>query len=80
MESIVEVKPLDNYHIWVKFADNFSATINIKPFINKGISSELSEINYFKQVRIDPFGGITLENGFDFCPNFLRELSRGKES
>jgi hypothetical protein len=29
MESIVEVKPLDNYHIWVKFADNFSATINI---------------------------------------------------
>lgn len=76
MESIIDVKPLDNYQIWVRFADDFSASINIKPFITIGISARLSDIEYFKQVKIDQFGGITWDNGFDFCPNYLRELTK----
>ncbi len=75
METVVEVKPLENYCIWVLFADNFNTTIDIKPFITTGISTKLLDNNYFKQVKIDEFGGICWENGFDFCPNFLRELS-----
>ena len=75
MESVVEVKVLENYNLWVKFADNFTATIDIKPFINTGISKQLSDIDYFKRVKIDQFGGIAWENGYDFCPNFLRELT-----
>jgi hypothetical protein len=76
MESIIDVKPLDNYHIWVRFADDFCASIDIRPFITTGISARLSDIDYFKQVKIDQFGGITWENGFDFCPNYLRELTK----
>jgi len=75
METIIEVKPLDNYRIWILFADNFNATINIRPFITTGISTKLLDYNYFNQVKIDEFGGIMWDNGFDFCPNFLRELS-----
>jgi hypothetical protein len=75
METIIEVKPLDNYMVWVLFADNYNATINLKPFINSGISAKLLDVDYFKQVKIDDFGGISWENGFDFCPNYLRELS-----
>jgi len=74
METIIDVKPLENYHIWVLFADHFNATIDIGPFINRGLSAKLQEPDYFKQVKIDDFGGITWENGFDFCPNYLREL------
>lgn len=76
MESIIEVKPLADYQIWVRFADSFSASIDLKPFITTGISARLSDIEYFKQVKIDQFGGITWENGFDFCPNYLRELTK----
>ncbi|MEI7723787.1 MAG: DUF2442 domain-containing protein [Bacteroidota bacterium] len=75
METVIEVKPLDNYVIWVLFADNFSTTINIKPFISTGISTRLLDLDYFKQVKIDEFGGISWNNGYDFCPNYLRELS-----
>ncbi len=74
MEAIIDVKPLDNYVLWVLFADNFNATVSIKPFITSGISTKLLDIEYFNQVKIDEFGGIAWENGFDFCPNFLREL------
>jgi len=75
METIIDVKPLDNYFIWVRFADNFNATINIRPFITTGISTKLLDTEFFKQVKVDEFGGIGWENGFDFCPNFLRELT-----
>jgi hypothetical protein len=74
METIIEVKPLDNYFIGILFADNFYATINIKPFITTGISTKLLDLEYFKKVKVDEFGGIAWENGFDFCPNYLREL------
>jgi hypothetical protein len=79
MESIIDIKPLENYTIWVLFDDNFSGTINIKPFITTGLSEKLSDYNYFKQVKIDNFGGICWDNGFDFCPNYLRELIEIKE-
>lgn len=75
METIIEVKPLKNYYIWVRFADNFCANININPFITTGISARLKDIEYFKKVKIDEFGGITWDNGFDFCPNYLREIA-----
>ncbi|MEI6754890.1 MAG: DUF2442 domain-containing protein [Paludibacter sp.] len=76
METIIEVKPLENYNIWVRFSDNSDAIICIKPFISDGISSKLLDLSYFKQVKIDEFGGISWENGFDFCPNFLREIAK----
>lgn len=75
MESIIDVRPLENYNIWVRFADNFNATINIRPYITTGISIKLLDVDYFKRVKINEFGGIAWENGFDFCPNFLRELT-----
>jgi len=53
--------------------------INIKPFISEGISAKLSDYNYFKQVKVDEFGGIAWENGFDFCPNYLREMAELKD-
>jgi len=44
----------------------------IKIFCN---SAKLLDKKYFEKVKIDEFGGITWDNGYDFCPNFLRELS-----
>jgi len=80
MESIIEVRPLENYHIWIRFADNFDATIDIKPYITTGISAKLLDIDYFNQVKIDEFGGIAWQNGFDFCPNYLRELTTERQT
>jgi hypothetical protein len=71
---------LANYKIWIQFADDFTATIDIKPYITTGISTKLLDVDYFNQVKIDQFGGITWENGFDLCPNYLRELSDKKQT
>jgi hypothetical protein len=73
MEKIVQVRPLNDFRVWVKFADGFSADVDIKPFIRGGISDSLKDEKYFRDVKVDEFNGITWKNGFDFCPNFLRE-------
>ena len=74
MEKIVEVKYINKYLLQIKFADNFSNIIDIERYIGGGISEKLNDLEYFKQVSINEFHGITWPNGYDFCPNYLREL------
>lgn len=72
IHDIIKVEPLDNYYILVVFDDGLSKKIDIKPFINEGISIDLKNVDYFKKVYIDN-GSVTWPNGFDFCSVFLRE-------
>ena len=74
MIEVTKIKTLDNYLIWLRFSDGEENVVNLEPFIVKGFTKELLDRQKFKQVFIEPGGGIAWENGFDFCPNFLREL------
>jgi hypothetical protein len=47
--------------------------IDIQPFIGKGISAPLKDEVYFRRVKLEDGGGIAWPNGYDFCPNFLRD-------
>ena len=33
----------------------------------------------FQKAFIEPGGGIAWENGYDFCPNYLKELAEEKK-
>ncbi len=73
MDKVISVKPLGNYLLEIEFADGLRKVIDIRPFIGKGISAALKDEAYFRQVTLEDGGGITWPNGFDFCPNFLRD-------
>lgn len=74
MNEVIDIKVLDNYQIWIRFKDGIEKIINIQKFLGKGISKELLEYENFKKVSIEPGGGIAWYNGFDFCPNYLKDL------
>ncbi len=74
MNEVIDLKVLDDYQIWIRFKDGIEKIINIQKFLGKGISKELLEYENFKKVTIEPGGGIAWYNGFDFCPNYLKEL------
>ncbi len=74
MDEIEEIKTLNNYVLWVRFSDSVSGYIDVKSFISSGISTQLLDEVYFKKVKIDEFGGICWDNGFDFCPSFVKEI------
>jgi len=79
METITEIIVKENYNVIIKFADGFVSEINLKKFINGGISDKLLDYNFFKKVEIDEFGGLCWPNGYDICPNYLRELIENNE-
>lgn len=74
MNKIIAIKVLQNFHLWLRFHDGYEKTVNIKPLIGKGFTEELLEEQEFGKVKIEIGGGLEWENGFDICPNFLREL------
>ena len=73
MDKVISVKPLENYSLEIEFADGFRKTIDIRPFIGNGISAALKDEPYFRRVSLEDGGGIRWPNGYDFCPNFLRD-------
>ena len=79
MNSVKEFKVLSDYRIWLRFDDGFETTVNLKPFLNKGIAIELLNLKSFSKVSIESGGGLVWENGFDVCPNFLREIAEAKQ-
>lgn len=79
MNRVVELKVLENYFIWLKFADGEEKTINFRPFIGKGFTEELINYEKFTKAFIEPGGGIAWDNGYDFCPNYLKELKGEKQ-
>ena len=74
MNEVVEIKALEKFLIWLRFSDGEEKVVNLESFIGKGFTEELLDKEKFDQVFIEPGGGIAWQNGFDFCPNFLREL------
>lgn len=74
MNKIVEIQCKGDYIIWMRFADGYTKAIDFKTIIGEGVSAPLLNREYFVQVAIDNGGGLEWPNGFDCCPNYLREL------
>jgi len=74
MNEVVRVEVLQDFRIQIEFNDGEIKVVNFKPFLGKGFTKELLVYENFKKVYIEPGGGIAWSNGFDFCPNFLKEL------
>jgi hypothetical protein len=75
MNKVISLEILGNYKILLRFQDGDSKIIDFYPLIGKGVSEPLLNTDYFKKVAIDNGGGIEWPNGFDFCPNYLKEYS-----
>ena len=48
--------------------------------INDGLISKLSDLNYFKTVSLDSYGTLTWDNGVDFDPDNLYNISQIKNA
>ncbi|HMQ78116.1 MAG TPA: DUF2442 domain-containing protein [Ignavibacteria bacterium] len=72
IHDVIKVEPLEDYILSIVFDDGLNKTIDIKPYINIGISADLKDPDFFNKVYLDN-GSVTWPNGFDFCSVFLRE-------
>ncbi|MBX3164136.1 MAG: DUF2442 domain-containing protein [Bacteroidetes bacterium] len=70
MITVTSVKPLTNYYLELGFSNNEIRCFDVKPYLEKGIFTELKDESYFKQVALQ-LGSITWKNGQDFSPETL---------
>lgn len=70
MIKVIAVKPLNNHLLEISFSNNEVRQFDVKPYMNKGIFTELQDETYFKQVTTQ-FDSIAWKNGQDFSPETL---------
>ena len=80
MNTVVHVQPMEGYKLHLRFADGFTATVEVGALIGKGFTRELLDEIRFREVTTEPGGGIAWPNGFDLCPEFLRDLANKRQA
>jgi hypothetical protein len=75
------VRYLGDYCLELSFTDGLRGEVDFKDRIvgRGGMIRPLAEIEFFKQVRLDPEAGTNVwPNGVDFCPDVLHSLAAGR--
>lgn len=72
--TAIEVTPLSDYNLLVRFDNGETKLFDVKAYITGSWYGELSNQNYFKSVSVDGFS-IVWPNGQDICPDDLYYLS-----
>lgn len=81
LNDVVEVRPLDNYRVFVRFDDGRSGEIDLAPLLAPfdGVFAPMRDKSYFDQVRVNAdIGTIVWPNGADLCPDVLRHKLTGE--
>jgi len=72
MHRIVEVKPLQDFKVWLKFADGVEGTIDLSDVAEKGVFCAWNDPKIFNAVFINPENHtISWPGGIDLCPDTL---------
>ncbi|MBC8248131.1 MAG: DUF2442 domain-containing protein [Anaerolineales bacterium] len=74
----IEVKPLDNYRLWVKFSDGVEGIADLSEFAGKGVFALWDDYREFQRVHIGPGGEIAWTDQIDMCPDAIYLRVTGK--
>ena len=71
--AVVTVKPENNYKLAITFDNGEQRLFDVTPFLDKGIFTELKNIDYFNKVKV-AFGAIEWPHEQDFSKDTLYML------
>ena len=73
LKDVVEVKPLDEYRLHLRFEDGVEGVVDIAKLVRfEGVFSPLRDRDTFLQVQVHPeLGTIFWPNGADLDPDVL---------
>jgi hypothetical protein len=81
MPRVVEVKPIPNFHLWVRFLDGTSGTVDLARELWGPMFEPLANPEVFNQARVDPeLETVVWPNGADLAPEFLYQAAQQTSS
>ncbi len=69
---IINIQYLHDYVLRLTYRDGTVDDYDFEPLLMGRMSSALRDLAIFKQVSIEPGGGLEWPNGYDVCPDLLR--------
>ena len=70
MLKVKKIKPHDNYLLFVELSNGKKGLFDVKPYLEKGIFTELKNTEYFITGRL-AFGGVVWPNEQDFSADTI---------
>ncbi len=72
--SVISVEARDDFKLYIAFENGEKKIFDVTPFLDKGVFTELKNVNYFKQARVS-FGSIEWPHEQDFSKDTLYLMS-----
>lgn len=70
MNKVIAVNANTDFSLDLKFSDGSMKRFDVKPYMDRGIFTELKNLDYFKQARV-AFGTVQWPNEQDIAPETL---------
>jgi hypothetical protein len=70
MLTVQEISVIAPYKLRAKLSNGVEGIFDVSPYVRKGIFTQLQNVEYFKQVRVN-FCGICWPNGQDFSADTI---------
>jgi hypothetical protein len=81
MTVLLEVKPLAQYRLWLRYADGVEGIVDLSAFVGKGVFQLWEDYCEFERVRVGPSGELAWGDELDLCPDAMYlKLTSKKES
>ncbi|MBI2916959.1 MAG: DUF2442 domain-containing protein [Chloroflexi bacterium] len=75
--DVVDFEILPDYRLRVTLSNGRKGVFDVKPYLDRGIFTELKDYNYFRRGKI-AFGTITWPNEQDFSPETIEARMEGE--
>ena len=74
----IEVKALQNYKLWVKYANGVEGEVDLSHLAGKGVFALWNDYAAFEKVYIGRYGEIAWSEKIDLCPDTVYMAISGK--
>ena len=74
----VEVKPLADYRIWLRYSDGVEGAVDLSDLAGRGVFVAWEDPAFFRAVRLASHGAVEWGTQIDLCPDALYLRLTGK--
>ncbi|HEX7010967.1 MAG TPA: DUF2442 domain-containing protein [Phycisphaeraceae bacterium] len=71
MPKLVDIKPLPNYRLWLRYEDGIEGEVDLSDLAGRGVFAAWQEPGAFDRVSIGTGGEAAWVSGTDLCPDML---------
>ena len=79
MPRPIQIKPLENYRLWIKFSDSVEGIVDLSHLAGQGVFALWNDYREFQKVHIGSSGEIAWNEEIDICPDTLYLRVTGKK-